>query len=218
MNNRQLNNFKLQYISFPDETGSHLPGIKSVLKGGGRWIQLRMKNCTLEEIESVALEVKALCETYNATFILNDHPELVQSLDLDGVHVGKNDITATEARKIIGEDKILGRTCNTFDDLIEASKLPINYIGFGPYKFTQTKDNIDGVLGDSTFEKLADWSETYQLKPIVGIGGIDVEDITKLTTFGIKGIAASGMLRDKTTEEIKNIVEDINHGFTKNRR
>lgn len=218
MNNEHLDNFRLQYISFPDATGDHMSGIKSVLEGGGKWIQLRMKNCTLQEIESVAREVKILCKTYNATFILNDYPELVKKLNLDGVHVGKKDITAVKARDIIGEDKILGRTCNTFEDLIEASKLPIDYIGFGPYKFTQTKDNIDGVLGDFTFEKLNDWNETYSLKPIVGIGGIEVEDINTLTTFGIKGIAASGMLRNKTTEEIKNIVEDINHGFTKNRR
>ena len=217
MNRVLLKHFNLQYISFPDEHGDHLPGIRSVLEGGVKWIQLRMKNTPLKEVEQVAKKVKELCEQYDATFILNDHPELVAKLDIDGVHIGKTDIPATDARAIIGSNKILGRTCNTLQDLIDASKLPIDYIGFGPYKFTKTKDNIDQVLGLEVFNKLETWHKTYHLKPIVGIGGITEADIADLTTFGIQGIAASGMFRNKATEEIKNIVENINHGFIKNR-
>ncbi len=218
MNTFHVQNFGIQYISFPDENGDHLPGIQNVLEGGVKWIQLRMKGHTLQEIEPIALIVKNMCEIFGATFILNDHPELVSKLDLDGVHIGKTDIHANEARSIIGDQKILGRTCNTLTDLKEANGLPIDYIGFGPYKFTQTKENIDQVLGYEPFSKLIEWNKTYALKPIVGIGGIDIEDIEQVTTFGIKGIAASGMFRQKKTEEIKNIVEDINHGLIKNRR
>lgn len=218
MNNPILDHFKLQYISYPDKNGDHLSGIQAVLEGGVKWIQLRMKDHSLEEIEEVALKVKALCQSYQATFILNDHPELVAKLDLDGVHLGKTDLPADQARALLGEGKIIGRTCNTLEDLIEASQLPIQYIGFGPYKFTQTKKNIDQVLGQNTFSQLESWNSTYQFKPIVGIGGIEQEDIPTLTTYGIQGIAASGMFRNKTTLEINNIVEDINHGFIKNRR
>lgn len=218
MNKVRKEHFSLQYISYPDQHGDHMPGILSVLEGGGKWIQLRMKNCTLDEIEQVAIQVKTLCEKFQATFILNDHPELVSKLDLDGVHIGKKDIAAHKARTIIGEGKILGRTCNSIKDLLETINLPIDYIGFGPYKFTTTKAEISDVLGQNIFGELNDLSKTYNLKPIVGIGGIEVGDIETLTTYGINGIAASGMLRNKTTEEIKNIVEEINHGFIKNRR
>lgn len=218
MDTGQLKNFSLQYISYPDISGDHLPGIIKVLEGGVKWIQLRMKDHSIEEIEHVAKQVKELCTAYKATFILNDHPKLVAKLDLEGVHIGKTDLPAVETRKIIGDHKILGRTCNTLQDLKEASILPIDYIGFGPYKHTQTKKNIDTVLGVDIFSNLKKWNKEYRLKPIVGIGGIDVEDIHQLTKFGLEGIAASGMFRHKNTKEIKNIVEDINHGFTKNRR
>ncbi len=218
MNKARIEHFSLQYISYPDQHGNHIPGIQSVLEGGGKWIQLRMKNCALDEIEQVAIQVKTLCEKFQATFILNDHPELVSKLDLDGVHIGKKDIAAHKARAIIGKGKILGRTCNSINDLIETINLPIDYIGFGPYKFTNTKAEISDVLGQNIFGELNDLSKTHNLKPIVGIGGIEVGDIETLTTYGINGIAASGMLRNKTTEEIKNIVEEINHGFIKNRR
>lgn len=218
MENLRREHFVLQYISYPNTLGDHLPGIQAVLKGGVKWIQLRMKNQSLEEIERVALKVKTLCESYKATFILNDYPELVARLDLDGVHLGKTDLSAEEARILIGDDKIIGRTCHTLDDLKEASQLPIDYIGFGPYKYTQTKENIDQVLGHDVFKKIEHWNSSYQLKPIVGIGGIEQPDISDLISYGIKGIAASGMFRKKTTEEINNIVEDINHGFIKNRR
>lgn len=218
MTKEQLEHFKLQYISYPNKDGDHIPGIKSVLEGGVKWIQLRMKNHSIEDIKKSALIVKDLCAMYGATFILNDHPELVALLGTDGVHLGKSDLPPIEARKLIGENKILGRTCHSLEDLKQASVWPINYIGFGPYKFTKTKENIDGILGIEIFGKLEEWNKEYELKPIVGIGGIEEEDIKPLTTFGIKGIAASGMFRNKTPEEINNIVESINYGFIKNRR
>ncbi|MGB1309466.1 MAG: thiamine phosphate synthase, partial [Oceanihabitans sp.] len=96
------------------------------------------------------------------------------------------------ARQLLGEDKIIGRTCNTLEDLIEASSLEINYIGFGPFKNTQTKQNISSILGNSVFEKIELWKREHLLKPIVGIGGIEKEDIDLLSNYAINGIAVSG--------------------------
>jgi thiamine-phosphate diphosphorylase len=213
-----MDNFQIQYISFPNAEGDHISSIKLVLEGGVKWVQLRMKNASISEIIPVAKEVKVLCEKYEATFILNDYPEIVKELDLDGVHIGKTDISAEKAREIIGKHKILGRTCNTLEDLKEASARPIDYIGFGPYNYTKTKANIDEVLGASVFSKLEEWKTLFQLKPIVGIGGIEKEDLETITKFGIEGIAASGLFRNQTKEEINSIVEIIKDGFTKDRR
>ncbi|MCT4665422.1 MAG: thiamine phosphate synthase [Flavobacteriales bacterium] len=209
--------FVFQFISFPDAQGNHLPSIQKALDCGVQWIQLRVKD-DRQEVEKQIVEVKKLCQQYQATFILNDYPDLVAKYDLDGVHIGKKDLPAREARAIIGAEKILGRTCNNFQDLEDVQRLPIDYIGFGPYRFTKTKESLSPVLGKEVFGELASFRKQKKIPPIVGIGGIVPEDIADLQEFAIEGIAVSGIFRQKTEKELETFLEQTQDGFTKNRR
>ena len=111
-----------QYISHFTPTIGYVEGIRMALEGGCKWIQLRMKDASAEEVLVNAEEALHLCRQYGAKFILDDHVELVERAGADGVHLGKNDMPVDEARKILGNGKIIGGTANTIEDIVRLHK------------------------------------------------------------------------------------------------
>ena len=93
----------LQFITHQTERYSYLESARMALEGGCKWIQLRMKEAPLEEVEAVALQLKPLCKEHEAILVLDDHVELARKLEVDGVHLGKKDMPIDQARQILGE-------------------------------------------------------------------------------------------------------------------
>lgn len=185
----------LQYISHFTPQISYAEGIRMALEGGCRWIQLRMKDATAEEIIACAEEVLPLCRRHGAKFLLDDHVELVRQLGADGVHLGKNDMPVDEARKILGPDIIIGGTANTIEDIIRLHKQGADYIGCGPFRFTTTKKNLSPILGLDGYKSIVLKMKELGINlPIVAIGGITVEDIPAVMGTGVSGIALSGAI------------------------
>lgn len=185
----------LQYISHFTPQISYAEGIRMALEGGCRWIQLRMKDASAEEIIACAEEVIPLCRHHGAKFLLDDHVELVRRLGADGVHLGKNDMPVDEARKILGPDIIIGGTANTIEDIIRLHKQGADYIGCGPFRFTTTKKNLSPILGLDGYKSIVlEMKELGIDSPIVAIGGITVEDIPAVMETGVSGIALSGAI------------------------
>lgn len=185
----------LQYISHFTPQISYAEGIRMALEGGCRWIQLRMKDAPAEEIITCAEEVIPLCRRHGAKFLLDDHVELVRQLGADGVHLGKNDMPADEARKILGPDIIIGGTANTIEDIIRLHKQGADYIGCGPFRFTTTKKNLSPILGLDGYKSIVLKMKELGIDlPIVAIGGITVEDIPAVMETGVSGIALSGAI------------------------
>ncbi len=108
----------VQFITHYTEKYSYLDSIRIALEGGCRWIQLRMKDASPEEILPIAEEALAMCREYHATFIIDDHVELAKQIKADGVHLGKLDMPIAEARRILGKDFLIGGTANTFEDVL----------------------------------------------------------------------------------------------------
>lgn len=185
----------LQYISHFTPQISYAEGIRMALEGGCRWIQLRMKDASAEEIIACAEEVIPLCRRHGAKFLLDDHVELVRQLGADGVHLGKNDMPVDEARKILGPDIIIGGTANTIEDIIRLHKQGTDYIGCGPFRFTTTKKNLSPILGLDGYKSIVLKMKELGIDlPIVAIGGITVEDIPAVMETGVSGIALSGAI------------------------
>lgn len=185
----------LQYISHFTPQISYAEGIRMALEGGCRWIQLRMKDASAEEIIACAEEVIPLCRRHGAKFLLDDHVELVRQLGADGVHLGKNDMPVDEARKILGPDIIIGGTANTIEDIIRLHKQGADYIGCGPFRFTTTKKNLSPILGLDGYKSIVLKMKELGIDlPIVAIGGITVEDIPAVMETGVSGIALSGAI------------------------
>ena len=190
-----LDSFQLQFISHQNEKMTYLDGIRDALAGGCKWIQLRMKGATDEEVHPIALKVKELCKEQNATFIIDDRVELVKEVGADGVHLGKNDMPIAEARKILGDDFIIGGTANTFEDVKAHYEADADYIGCGPFRFTTTKEKLSPILGLEGYREIIQKMKAENIDiPIVAIGGITKEDIPDIMKTGVNGIALSGCI------------------------
>lgn len=204
----------LQYISHFTPQISYAEGIRMALEGGCRWIQLRMKDASAEEIIACAEEVLPLCRRHGAKFLLDDHVELVRQLGADGVHLGKNDMPVDEARKILGPDIIIGGTANTIEDIIRLHKQGADYIGCGPFRFTTTKKNLSPILGLDGYKSIVLKMKELGIDlPIVAIGGITVEDIPAVMGTGVSGIALSGAILGASdpVEMTARIIETIDN-------
>lgn len=200
---------KLQFITHQTERYSYLDSARMALEGGCKWIQLRMKEAPLDEVERVALELKPLCKQHDALLVLDDHVELTKKLEVDGVHLGKNDMPIAEARRVLGEGFIIGGTANTFDDVKAHYLAGADYIGCGPFRFTTTKKNLSPVLGLEGYRSIIARMEQEGIDlPVVAIGGITYDDIPQLLQTGINGIAMSGSIlrADDPVEETRRLL------------
>ena len=183
----------IQFISHYTEQYSYIDSIRMALDGGCRWIQLRMKGAAIDDVRSVALEAMRMCKERGATFVIDDHVELVKDLGADGVHLGKNDMPIKEARSLLGEGFIIGGTANTFADVKAHYEAGADYIGCGPFRFTTTKENLSPVLGLEGDEQILRRMKDEGIDlPVVAIGGITINDIPQLMRIGMSGVALSG--------------------------
>ena len=183
----------IQFITHQNDCIGYAEGAKMALEGGCKWIQLRMKDATDDEVRSVAAEIQPLCKQNEAIFLLDDRVELVRELYADGVHLGKNDMPVDEARRVLGEEFIIGGTANTFEDIERLASQGADYIGCGPFRFTTTKKNLAPVLGLEGYRDIIENMRRAGIDiPVVAIGGITASDIDDILATGVKGIAVSG--------------------------
>ena len=200
----------VQFITHYTKRYSYLDSVRIALEGGCRWIQLRMKEASPEDILPIAKEAMNLCRKYDATFIIDDYVELAKQIGADGVHLGKKDMPITEARKILGKDFIIGGTGNTFEDVQMLHQAGADYIGCGPFRFTTTKKNLSPILGLEGYQQIISQMKENNISlPLIAIGGITKKDIPSLMQTGINGIALSGSIlrAENPIEEMKEIIQ-----------
>ncbi|MEW5674777.1 thiamine phosphate synthase [Flavobacterium enshiense] len=200
---------KLQYISQGDTVKQQLYNIHQALDNGCDWIQLRFKKGNISDDFTLAEAVKILCDEYLATFIINDKVYLTQEINADGVHLGLTDMKIKDARKILGDDKIIGGTANTLQDVLQRATEKCDYIGLGPLRFTATKENLSPILGIKGYQEIiAKLSEQNITIPVYAIGGIQTNDIESLQEIGVHGIAVSGLITEQPQ-----LITQLNHNL-----
>lgn len=188
------NNYRIQFITHHNERYSYVDSARMALEGGCRWIQLRMKGATMELLEDTALEAQTLCRSYGATFIIDDDVMLAKRIKADGVHLGKEDMSVAEARKVLGSEYIIGATVNSFGDIVaHMGGTRPDYFGCGPYRFTTTKQRLAPTLGLEGYRNIMEQMHRAGITiPLVAIGGITKDDIPELLACGVSGVALSG--------------------------
>lgn len=204
----------LQFITHTTERYGYVEGAIAALNGGCKWIQLRMKEADPDEIRKAVDKLKPLCQEKGAILLLDDHVELTSQLDIDGVHLGNNDMPPAEARALIGEKYIIGGTANTFDDIKNLVAQGVDYIGLGPFRYTETKQNLSAIIGIEGYKNIISQCHVAGITtPIVAIGGIEPDDITAIMKAGLSGIALSGAIlrSDNPTETTRKIITTLNN-------
>ncbi len=200
---------QIQFITHSNDRYGYVDGARMALEGGCKWIQLRMKGASDEEVEEAAAQIQPLCREHEAVFLLDDRVELAKKLKADGVHLGKNDMPVSEARALLGEEFIIGGTANTFEDIERLASQGADYIGCGPFRFTTTKEKLAPVLGLEGYRRIVAQMEEHGTSlPIVAIGGITFDDIPSIMQTGVDGIAISGAIlnADNPVEEMKRML------------
>lgn len=201
----------IQYISQGDTPQEQLYHIESVLDAGQRWIQFRFKD-TLTSIRwKTAEQVKLLCDSYHATLLINDDPDLALAIDADGVHLGLQDRSIAEARALLPH-KIIGGTANTFADIKQRLGESCDYIGLGPLRYTPTKKKLSPLLGFEGYQQLLTaLTPEEKQTPIVAIGGITLADVPVLQKIGLSGIAVSSLLHQAQSPQ--QLIQQLNTYF-----
>ncbi|SFS45872.1 thiamine phosphate synthase [Sphingobacterium wenxiniae] len=185
---------RLQYISQGQTAAEQELNIRKAFDNGATWVQLRWKEASLSDLLTLAETVVMQSKAYGGVCIINDHIHVAQAVEADGVHLGLTDDTITEARKLLGPNKIIGGTANTLTDVSQRIQEGCDYIGLGPFRFTTTKEKLSPVLGLDGYTSIMQGLKANFHPPIYAIGGIQLEDIPLLRSIGLYGVAVSGLI------------------------
>ena len=184
----------------------HLDVTRQILDGGARIIQLRDKNTPKKDLLSIAVKLKKLCSEYNALFIVNDYIDIAIACNADGAHIGQDDIPVTAARKLMPLEKIIGCSVSTPEEAVSAQEEGADYIGAAAIYPTGSKTDVN-VIG---LEGLRSIKEKTTI-PLVGLGGINYDNISEVTACGADSIALiSAILGARSPNEAtKQIIKKI---------
>lgn len=170
------------------EPAAFAPVLAEALAGGDvACVQLRLKDVGDEAILEAGRALMPLVQGAGAAFIVNDRPDLAKSLGADGVHVGQDDASYADARRIVGPDAIVGVTCHDSRHLaMEAGEAGADYVAFGAMYPTATKE-----AKTSAPLELVKWWAEVMTTPLVAIGGITVANAAPVIAAGADFIAVS---------------------------
>ena len=158
--------------------------VEQALEGGVTCIQLREKQLEEDDFVQEAMRMRTLCHRYGVPLIINDNLSVARRSGADGIHVGQEDASAREIRKIVGPDFIIGTTAKTVQQAQKAQEDGADYLGVGAVFPSPTKTNAIRITG----EQLKAICSSVSI-PAVAIGGISLDNMTEITGCGMHGIA-----------------------------
>ena len=157
--------------------------VEQALMGGITLLQLREKDKSTREYIDLAEKVHTLTKKYNVPLIIDDRVDVALAIDAEGVHVGQSDMPVSTARKLIGDDKIVGATTKTVPQALEAYEQGADYLGVGAIYPTTTK--VKTVL--TSTETLGNICSAVPI-PVNAIGGLNKDNIDVLKGIPVAGI------------------------------
>ena len=189
---------------------SHIELTEQAIAGGADTIQFRHKQGPTREMIQVATEIKRLCTEKGVIFIVNDRIDIAIASEADGVHLGQDDFPIPLARKLLGDNRIIGGSAATKEEAKKCLSDGADYVGFGPVFPTGSKDDAGPVSGIDTLREIV---ETIPI-PIIAIGGIDKGNTPKVMKAGAHGIAVISAVccKENPEEATKGLYETIHSG------
>lgn len=167
------------------------PMLRAALAGGAGMVELRDREQPRQQVERSGRTFRRLADTYSALFIVNDDPHLAHELAADGVHLGQDDMSTAEARRILGPNAIIGLSTHTAEQIESAGRQPVDYISVGPIWETPTKEGRAGT----GLELIAEAARSAAL-PWFAIGGIDAGNVGAVVEAGARRVCVVRAIRD----------------------
>ena len=159
--------------------------VEKAVSGGVTMVQLREKTADTHTFLERAFALKRLLQSTGVPLIINDRVDIALAVDADGVHLGQSDMPVTIARQLLGPDKIIGLSVENFEQIKEANRLDIQYIGISPIFATPTKTDTKTPFGlEGARQAVA-----LSTHPTIGIGGINASNIAAVRATGLDGVA-----------------------------
>lgn len=185
--------------------------VREALDGGVTLVQYRAKTASSAEMYNEALQLKALCDSFNVPLIINDRLDIAMAVGAAGVHLGQDDLPCAAARKILGEDYIIGVSAHNPAEAAEALQSGADYLGCGAVFGTATKADVKKLGTDG----LAAICREKGL-PVVGIGGVTADNYREVRAAGADGAAiVSGILAQPDIRATVRAIAKISQEFAK---
>ena len=181
---------------------SHAEQVTRLIAGGATLIQLRDKHATPREFYHQALEALNIARDHGVRLIVNDRVDIALALGCDGVHLGQTDLPVEAARDLLGQTAIIGISTHNLAQAQLATRLPVDYIAFGPIFGTATKANPDPTVGLSTLNEVRSIVSSW---PLVAIGGIDFANARETLEAGADAVAIISALVAEPTQIQENM-------------
>lgn len=179
--------------------------VEEAILGGVTIVQLREKTSDSLELYEFAMDIKSITDKYNIPLIIDDRIDIAMAVDAAGVHLGQSDIPCTVARRILGNEKIIGVSAHNINEALKAQEDGATYIGCGAVFSTSTKSDVTTL----DIQELKKIKESVQI-PVVAIGGINKNNISKLQETKINGVAVvSAILGNDNVKEAANNLKNI---------
>lgn len=182
-------------------SGDHIELARQACLGGARILQYREKEASRKEMLRVATQIRAITSSTGTLFIVNDFVDLAMLCRADGVHLGQDDIAIAEARRLMPPDAIVGRSTHSLDQALQAQREGADYVGIGPVFATPTKKNTPPI-GVEVVKKVVE----QMTVPVVAIGGLDLDNISRLQAIGVRNVAMVRAFQDNARQ----VVEQVN--------
>lgn len=185
--------------------------VREALEGGVTLVQYRAKTASSAEMYNEALQLKALCDSFNVPLIINDRLDIAMAVGAAGVHLGQDDLPCAAARKILGEDYIIGVSAHNQAEAKAALQSGADYLGCGAVFGTATKADVKKLGTDG----LAAICKAKGL-PVVGIGGVTADNYREVRAAGADGAAiVSGILAQPDIRTTVRAIAKVSQEFAK---
>lgn len=185
--------------------------VREALEGGVTLVQYRAKTASSAEMYAEALQLKALCDSFNVPLIINDRLDIAMAVGAAGVHLGQDDLPCAAARKILGEDYLIGVSAHNPAEAKVALQSGADYLGCGAVFGTATKTDVKKLGTDG----LAAICREKGL-PVVGIGGVTADNYREVRAAGADGAAiVSGILAQPDIRTTVEAIAKVSQEFAK---
>ncbi|MFK7843823.1 MAG: thiamine phosphate synthase [Rhodothermales bacterium] len=164
---------------------AHAELARLAIEGGADTIQFRQKAGTCRHKLFSAKRTAAICKETGTQLIIDDHLDIMQAVDAQGVHLGRTDFPVADARLVVGKNKVIGATANSLKEVTAGAEAGADYIGYGPIYYSDSKANLASIQGLDGLKKACQLVDI----PVIAIAGITANRVQEVLDAGAHGVA-----------------------------